>query len=156
MTCKRGSSQLCMIGGGVFGLLALVLAAGCGKPTGSVAGKVFYKGQPLKGGTVVFVTVDGKTGGRSDIAEDGSYSIADVPLGDVRITVETKSQKPNPMQARAGAAMPKDIPPEAAGFKGNNKGDRYIPIPDKYSEIESSQLIYTVIAGKQDHPIELN
>jgi hypothetical protein len=144
-----------IIHGGVLGLLALVVAAGCGKPTGSVSGKVIYKGQPLKGGTVVFVTADGKTGGRSDIAEDGTYSIAEVPVGAVKISVETKSLKPNANRAREGSA-PKNMPPEAAGYKGGNTADRYIPIPERYSQVDTSELAYTVIAGKQEHPIELN
>jgi len=69
----------------VFGVtLAL---SGCGKSTGSVSGKVTYKGEPLPSGTVTFVTDAGVVS--SPIAVDGTYSIPKAPLGTVAITVTT-------------------------------------------------------------------
>src|SRR5262249_22752825 len=144
----RGALARVMLGAHLA-FLALISAAGCGKALGSVTGKVYYKNEPLKGGTVVFVTADGQTGGGSEITEDGSYSIADLPPGDVRIAVETRSLRPNRFRAREGSAMPQNAPPEAGAYRGHATTDRYVAIPDRYAEIESSELTYTVIAGKQ-------
>jgi hypothetical protein len=151
-----GGAYSRMVFSGILGILTMVSATGCGNPLGTVTGKVYYKNEPLKGGTVVFVTVDGKTGGRSDIAEDGSYSIADLPVGEVRIAVETRSLKPNPLRVREAGTMPKNAPSEAAGYRAHPNPDRYVAIPDRYAEIESSELLYTVIAGKQEYRIDLN
>ena len=66
----------------------LLLAAAAGCSSGTVRGKVSYKGQTVGGGTVVF-TVPGKGSIRSEIAEDGSYTISKCPTGTARVTVET-------------------------------------------------------------------
>jgi hypothetical protein len=60
----------------------LLLLAGCGRsqPTlASVQGQVFYRGQPLAGGTIVF-TPDPQRGGRgpqawAEISGDGRYTL---------------------------------------------------------------------------------
>jgi hypothetical protein len=64
-----------------WGLL-LVLGAGCAPSDGErvpVRGQVFYRGQPLAGGTIVF-TPDADRGGRGplalgEIGADGRYSL---------------------------------------------------------------------------------
>jgi hypothetical protein len=156
ITGRPARLQTRLLQGAFLAALAVIFAAGCGKPTGIVSGKVYYRDKLVKSGTVTFVTLDGKTGGRSDIAEDGSYSIPDLPLGDVRIVVETKSMKPNAMQARARANLPKNAPPEGAEYLGGGSSeDRYVQIPDKYSEVGTSGLMYTVLGGPQVFKIEL-
>src|SRR5207249_4096885 len=63
------------------GALAL-LAAGCGQretPLAPVSGRVFYRGQPLPGGTIVF-TPDSERGGSGplacgEIGQDGRYTL---------------------------------------------------------------------------------
>jgi hypothetical protein len=134
----------------------LFTSVGCSKPTGTVIGKVYYNDKVVKGGVVTFVSSDGKNFGKSDIAEDGSFSIADLPLGEGRFTVDTRPLKPNQMADRSHSHIPKDAPPEAAGMKGGGgNADRYVAIPDKYATPETSQLLYTVVAGSQEHKIEL-
>jgi hypothetical protein len=147
-----------MVQGVLLPAVAILLAAGCGKSTGTVSGKVLYDGKAVKGGVVTIVTMDGKASGKSDIAEDGSYSVSDLPLGDVRIAVDTRMLKPNPNHARAQKNLPKNVPPEAAasmGGPGAANADRYVAIPERYSELETSQLTYNVVAGPQEHAIEL-
>ncbi len=64
-----------------WGLL-LVLGAGCGSPESErvpVGGQVFYRGQPLAGGTIVFAP-DPERGGRGplalgEIGADGRYTL---------------------------------------------------------------------------------
>lgn len=127
-------------------------AAGCtGGGTGTVSGKVYYKGKELKGGTVTFVPAD-QASKFCRIGEDGSYSIPDVPVGEAKIKVETESLK-----AVAGYSYkpPKDAP---EGYKPpdlKEQGKRYIPIPGKYADKEESGLKYKVTTGKQDYDIKL-
>jgi hypothetical protein len=135
-------------------LLSLGLgAAGCGSAA-SVSGKVSYKGAPVKGGTVTFYNASNWTG-TSPIGADGSYKIDKVPSGTVKITVETKSAKPNPMASRM-PKPPKDAPvPPGSMYEGGGDPDRYVAIPDKYADKEQSGLTYDVKSGSQEHPIEL-
>jgi len=145
------------------GLLFLpcgLMLAGCGGgSSGTVSGKVSYKGQPLKGGTVAIIP---KAGGvvSSPIQEDGSYSISKVPPGSARITVETKTLRPTPKGAVKGpyAKMPKDAVPEGLNVPGvTGQGDpkRYVAIPDQYSDPEKSGLSMDVQRGAQPHDIDL-
>src|SRR5205085_628371 len=76
-----------------LGALALVVGlavVGCGGKggTGTVSGKVTYKGAPLKGGRVGFATAN-KQNVVADIGEDGSYTAPDVPTGPAKVTVVT-------------------------------------------------------------------
>src|SRR5438067_2336100 len=64
------------------GLVLLVLAAGCGRDDAALApvrGRVFYRGAPLTGGSIVF-TPDPDRGGqgplaRGDIRADGTFTL---------------------------------------------------------------------------------
>src|SRR5262249_20108960 len=77
--------------------LGVVLGvAGCavgGSGTGTVTGKVMYKGAPLKGGNVYFF-VDDKNPGIGEIQEDGTYRAEKVPIGVAKVGVDTESLKP--------------------------------------------------------------
>jgi hypothetical protein len=168
---------------GLLAVAALLGAAGC-QSHGNVSGKVTFKGKPLKGGTVVFV-IPGKGSVVAPIGEDGSYSAARVPVGDARLSVETKSVGPPPagrvmgsgpgmgrgMGPGMGPGMQRGPPPTIKGPKDSdlipdgktamsvtpNKGDpkRYVPIPESYADPEKSGLTYAVTGGTQTHDIEL-
>jgi hypothetical protein len=130
-------------------VLAALAAVGCGG-SGSVSGKVVYNGTTVKGGTVMLVDSTGKAYS-SPIAQDGTYQIDKVPTGDVKVMVETKSieaaskipsYKPPAGQTVPGAPTPPD--PEEAKR-------RYVPIPDKYQSVETTDLTYTVKSGSQPY-----
>jgi hypothetical protein len=128
---RRGITR----GGLTVALLAgLLAAAGCGKPTGNISGKVYYKDQPLNSGTVAFVT--DQDAYRGFIKEDGSYSISKVPVGDVTITV-TVNPQPNP--AAKGSAQPKQV-----------------TVPEKYGNPKTSGQKHAVTAGDQQKDIKLD
>jgi len=67
---------------GAAGLGLLALLAGCGRPEAKLApvqGRVFYRGRPLAGGTIVF-TPDADRGGSGPLAcgevgPDGHYTL---------------------------------------------------------------------------------
>lgn len=131
---------------------ALIWVAGCGGPfTAAVSGRVTYKGNPLPGGTVTFIHPDGRTG-YATIQEDGSYNIPAAPGGDVKCIVTT--QKPIP-------ALPKGVAAKLPG--GGSKGSdpvyptgKYVPIPAKYGDPQTSGLAYTIHRGSNTIDITLD
>jgi hypothetical protein len=134
------------------------MLAGCGGPaTGSVSGKVSYKGQALKGGTVTFIPKSGDPH-TSPIQEDGSYAMAKIPAGAATITVETTSVRPIPKSSLPGpySKMAKDVVKEGIGPPGES-GDakRYVPIPLNYADHAKSGLSLDVQSGPQTHNIDL-
>jgi hypothetical protein len=142
-------------------LLLLLGVAGCGG-TGTVTGKISYKGQALGGGVVVF-TVPGKGSVSSEIGEDGSYTIHKCPTGTAKVTVETKSAQgtaiTDPRAPRsAGMKPPAGAVPEGADasfYQGNQKKGKYVPIPDKYNDPAQAGLTYPVHSGSQEINIDL-
>lgn len=151
-------------GGLVLGLL--VVAVGCGpnyKNRAVVKGKVTYDGKPLTVGSVTFYGKDNITGSAS-IEKDGTYAINDAPVGDVKITVFVPKPPPGGLgrmragQAIAGGKDAKSVDPEGSGKSISIMGslpDNIVPIPDRYGNVESSGLNYTVKKGEQTHDIAL-
>lgn len=139
----------------VLAFAASVAVAGCGATTGKVTGKVTYKGSPLKGGNVTFLTPDGKKPVSSVIGEDGAYTVEGVPVGEVKITVETKSLK---QQANHPSYQPPPGMTPPGGYKPPDPAEalkHYVEIPEGYSNPDTSGLTYTVKPGSQPHDIEL-
>jgi hypothetical protein len=143
-------------------LSVAVLAAGC-SGRGSISGKVYFKDQPLGGGTVVFTSADGQGSKVADIQPDGSYTIDAMPAGPVKIAVETESVRP----ARSGAGAPPGLPmpppdkiPAGVDAKTVYSASRPVPrkytaIPRDYADIAKSGLEYAVIQGPQQHDIRM-
>jgi hypothetical protein len=108
-----------------------------GKPapdkTGTVVGKVTYKGQPLAAGMVLFVPERDKSKGYSGaIQADGTYRVQKVPVGESRVMIETD--------------------PPARPLKDSKK---YIPAPPKYADLKATPLRLEVKPGEQEHDIKL-
>lgn len=154
----------------------VVFLSGCGKSTGSVSGKVTFKGAPLKAGTVGFVDLSGKSVGGA-IDSEGRFLVRSIPAGEYTVTIETASAKPHdatggygtmpgksappPLKAGAGAP-PKDAQlPDGytasnpAAAQASQAGKNYVAIPLSYSKKETSDLKYTVIAGEQTKDFDL-
>jgi hypothetical protein len=141
-------------------LVLSLLSAGC-SGSGTVSGKVSYKGETLGGGTVLFYS-PGKTTVKAGIAADGSYKIENIPAGPVKIAVETKSAQP-PNEAGMRMGMPNipanaNLPAEANNSmyksQGGSKG-KYVEIPDELGDPETSHLTLEVTGGSQQHNIDL-
>lgn len=135
-------------------LLGMLAAVGCGPSFGKVSGKVYYKTELVKGGTVSFVSPDNKVSRMAEIQEDGSYTVDKVPLGDVTICVDTSSYQPPSANARQYAPPP-DAP---GGYKPPDRAaraKRYTWIPQRYTTPEKSSAKYTVQAGSQEYEIKL-
>jgi hypothetical protein len=136
-------------------LCVVLLTAGCGGK-GTVTGKVLYKGQPVRGGSISFVPEGGGGVMSSPIEEDGGYTIRNVPQGPVKITVETDSFRTSAFQG-GGAPdfLKKYMQKKEPELSDPNRAKRYVPIPPQYSDPSKSDLTYVVKSGKQEHDIEL-
>lgn len=160
MTCHP-SARAC---GGLLlvGLLALV--TGCGpnyKARAVVKGKVSIGNKNLTTGTVMFYGKDNLSASAT-IDKEGNYVMNDAPLGDVKITVMVpKPPMGGGMMKMPGMGKMKDIKsvnPENPGQSINLMGDmpdRVVPIPDKYGNVATSGLTYSVQKGEQTHDIKL-
>jgi hypothetical protein len=149
----KGSAKVAML----LPFLLALAAAGCGSSTGRVSGKVYEKKTPLKGGNVTFLSADKQFGKTAEIQEDGSYTLDELPPGDMTICVETSSLNPARSTFIPKNAMPKDVAGDG-DFQPTDPraaAQRYVPIPARYADPETSGLKYTVQKGKQQHDIQL-
>jgi hypothetical protein len=145
------------------GTLLLACIAGCGANQGHVSGQVFYKGKPLPGGQLTFISTDPtKRPVSTDLDENGRYQ-ANLPLGEVAIAVENQVLKPPERPPGSISPLGVKLPPaekEAGEAKPNPSALKkppgtYVPIPEKYFDAKTSGLTYTVTSGTQTHNIEL-
>jgi hypothetical protein len=151
-------------------LLVLAVAAGCGPGRGKVSGRVLLHGTPLPGGSVFFRPADSRQAPVSaPVDEEGRYE-AVLPVGEVGVSIDNRSLLPRanlgegltaglplPSELRrnpgsAGAGQARTGPAEA---NPPNHPGRYVPILDKYYDIERSGLTFMVSGGDQEHHFEL-
>jgi hypothetical protein len=154
--------------------LLLVVLAGCGPGTGSVSGKVTYKGQPVPGGLVMFRPADGRHNSvTAELDAEGHYPARILPTGEVIVTIDNRELEPRSgipslppglplspeMRAKLGSGKaappaPADGPPKS-GEDVRQPSGRYLPIPPKYYDAETSGLKFTIKGGEQTLDIEL-
>ena len=148
---------------GVSLFLALS-AVGCGGRGGlaEVSGTVTFHGQKLNTGTVTFQSAEKPYATSGQIQPDGTYKIADAPVGPVKIGVKTlnfAAMNARPGMKAAGANVPQETkPPEGMAPPGGAAmpaPSKAIVIPDRWANPEDSGLTYTVTAGSQVHDITL-
>jgi hypothetical protein len=91
-----------------------------------ISGNVSYRGAPLPGGEVSLgLASNPMIRGSAMIDENGKFSFLDAPVGLVKITVRTSDLK-------------------------TEQSDRYVDIPQKYSNAEKSGLRAEVKAGENE------
>ena len=156
-----------------LGMLLLPwLLAGCGSAPVKVSGRVLYDGAPLPGGWVTFRPVDPNHNTViSPIDENGNYE-AVLPVGETRVSVDNSDLEP---RAPEEVVPPMNLVPELkgetkkllAGGQSNrshsgsgaldqkNISGRYVKIPPRYYDAETSALNFTVQAAEPKHDIEL-
>jgi hypothetical protein len=158
--------------GAAVAAFAALTVAGCGRPVGSLSGKVTYNGKAIRGGNVTFVSTDGGSSFTGTITADGTYAVPQMAGGDYKVCVETASAKPATTSAPGGVlpAIPKGAkvgPPPGAnipeGYTPSDPGamskaaaeKRYTPIPAKYADPKDTDLTYTFKGGDQTFDIDL-
>jgi hypothetical protein len=127
-------------------------AAGCSTPTGDVSGQVKFEGTPIASGRIVFQSQEGKQEFYRSLIKDGSFEIKGVPVGEVKITVESF---PPP------TGEPSNIPGKDLGIMRDKSGSKptgsgpYVKIPERYGSFDKSGLTYTVTQGPQTKDFNL-
>ncbi|MGL4551861.1 MAG: hypothetical protein ACRC33_11805 [Gemmataceae bacterium] len=149
----------------LFGALLCLLVAGCGPGEGKVTGRVLFGGTPLPAGRVTFRPADpAKNSVSVEVDEQGRFETV-LPVGDVKVCVDNRDWEPQaPLtlgpvppglpgevkKAIGGGGEPRPAPAEAP--KGSK---RYVPIPERYYNLETSDLQFAVPAGGVTKDVEL-
>lgn len=158
-------------------LLVALCGCGGGSNAGSVQGKVTLDGKPVTGGTLVFYSETGSYS--AGIRPDGTYSITDMPPGDMTVTVETESVNPknnktvaytgqsqggNKMYGGKGGSGGAPVGPDGKKYNQENSPipegaptaqGEYVKIPDRYADKSKSGIKKSITGGKQQVDIEL-
>jgi hypothetical protein len=131
-------------------LLAIPLV-GCGPSLGDVSGTVLFEGKPIPSGRVLFMTTSDPPKVFGGYIKNGTYSIAGVPVGEVKVSIESFAVGP-----RDTKNIPKGVdakPPP--GFE-EVAPNQHVPIPKKYRDFDKSGLKYTVTVGSQKKDFNLD
>lgn len=159
---RRTPDRLRLVIGSVT-MLGLVFLAGCGPGQGEVSGKVTYKGAPLPGGLVTFRPADPSHNSVAvELAEDGSFKVV-LPAGEVTASVDNLALAPAAELDSGSLTVP--LSPEAKKALGSTaqrkssgaakRSSRYVEIPPRYQDAETSGLTFTVKGGAQTRDLTL-
>ncbi len=122
--------------------VGMISFLGCGaNDKGAVSGKVLFKGEVLPSGTVAFQGTKGWVG--SSNIRSGLYEIKDVPIGEVKISVQTFAPSPG--------VVPPNTPASAVQLPSL----KFVEIPAVYSDMQTTPLRFTVQPGTQLHDVEV-
>jgi hypothetical protein len=132
-----------ILGLGLLGSSFLLAVLGCGTSRGDLSGKVSYKGQVLKSGSVNVLGSDGVSKGGA-IQPDGTYLVQGIAAGDVKVSVTSPDPELSQPKQRK-----KDEPPPKVDRTG------WFPIPEDYGDFEKSRLTFTLQSGSNTWDIEL-
>jgi hypothetical protein len=161
-------------------VVCTVYLTGCSEPTGTISGKVTFKGEAVTSGSVNFVPAEGDASKATFamIQSDGSYT-ATVPTGKMKIAIVTPSGDSNKSASSSGGSgsytgssgKGKSSTPQAKASAtpqnfGMPKGvevpdsyvrkeSKYFNIPSKYKDPDSSGLSTEVKSGENKYDIPL-
>ena len=152
-----------------FVVVLVLIAAGCsGDKKTKITGKVTYKNEPLKGGSIYMFDNAGASYS-CPIQNDGTYLVTDIMPGSYSVTVETESINPDnkgtsPTEVKSGqnagmvgknAKMQGEYAKQM-GLAGGGPGGgpsredllkNYVKIPKKYATKETANLKVEVLSG---------
>ena len=142
---------------GLAGLALIAVVVGwlawswlfAGKPLADVNGTVTYRGKPITCGSVILCGSDGRQL-QGQIKPDGSFSVAKVPEGNVRIaviSVDRTTPSPRATQPADGTLAPAD-------GEGPATSSEHTPIPNEFSDVNRSGLLMKV-HGPTNHNLDL-
>jgi hypothetical protein len=123
--------------------VVLLLAFGCdsGPQTGKVSGKVTFKGQPVKEGTVTFLNLTEGGAAEATINPDGTYAVASgVALGEYVVEIKPLTEMKDTDPGKSPPAPVEKPAPD---------------IPRKYRQQGTTPLKATVNAGENEVNFEM-
>jgi hypothetical protein len=150
------------------GPLFLVLVLGCSRSStpAKVSGKVTYKGEVVSGGLITFHNENGGIYSYNLKFEDGTYSGADLPLGEMVVTIDTEALNPEGRQKREykGGKDKMGADPNEYKAKMQKMGKvpegpvavgKYVKLPAKYNDPKKSPLKVTLVKGQNKNDFDL-
>ena len=114
----------------------------------TLEGTVTYGGEPVQFAMILVKTADAVATGR--VGDDGRYRVENAPAGDVLIGVNTAAATSEYTSKMMGAGAYKG--PEATG-KGKVTGLKFVQVPPKYADPETSGIKTTVQKGNNTFDI---
>lgn len=146
------------IAAGFVLVAALIGCGGTNMVPAKISGNISYKGKPIKGGQMFFVTTDGQSY-PATISSDGTYQCNDLPIGEMIITVSTESVSgtkadpgANTTQGKMYMKLQTQRPGPSGGGGGGTpppKEDLYVKIPEKYKNAKTSPITHVLVKGRQ-------
>jgi hypothetical protein len=133
-------------------MLVAVDLSGCGNGTSTLSGKVSYRGRPVTSGSII-VLQDGGTARSGIIQPDGTYSVAGVERGHMRVAVIS----PNPAHTRsvltveANRARVGHKRTHAVAYRPNTSG--WFPLPHDLGDPATSGLECDIAATNVEYDI---
>lgn len=144
--------------------LGLCAASGCGEKTGTVSGKVLYRGKPAAGAHVNFVPDKGYPLAAL-VGDDGAYLIRGLPYGSYKVTVQgagesegERTELDNMRKAsfesgKGQQGFDEMMKQKAAAAKKAAATGPTLPI--KYREVNTTPLVFNVIGSDGTYDFEL-
>ena len=116
----------------------------------TLEGTIKFGGEPVQFAMVLVQTASGSVTGK--IGENGRYKVENVPLGEVNIAVNTAAAHGDyQSKSMAGGAYKG---PEATG-KGKVVGLKFVQVPEKYFNPDTSGIKTTISKGNNTYDIEI-
>lgn len=132
-------------------LLFCLALAGCGPATGTVSGKVSFRGKTVRSGSVMVIVSNHSKPVYGQISSDGKYTLENVPLGDAKFAILS----PNPDESGFGDRMGQLKKIKQRSRQSSTSDTEWFPIPDRYGDISTSGHGLTVNQGQNDYDIKL-
>lgn len=131
--------------------LAAILLAGCGGTTADsraiVTGTATYQNKQLTSGTVKIFNSKAEQISSAILQADGTFTATDIPLGDIKVTVETAGNS----IGIAGGKAPPGTPTLPSGSSGPS-----VAIPEKFKAVATSGLNFKITSSSQRIEIKLD
>ncbi len=123
-----------------------VTVCGCtGDRVATVSGTITFKGKPMPGGTITFVSEDRTKQEMVAISANGTYTASRVPWGNVLIGIQPVAKK-----LAVENKAPKD-----KGFARPQAEGQYVDIPDYLQNPATSKITLNVDANQKPFDIPL-
>lgn len=136
-------------------LLAVLVTTACSErgeslpETGAtLEGTVTYNGEPIQFALVIITSSNWSSTGR--IEDDGKYRATNVPLGEVKVGVNTDAGRGDFMTASMSQSYQG---PEAK--KGGRTSIKFLEVPKQYHDPETSGLKTTIAKGNNTYNITI-
>src|SRR4051794_31559093 len=122
-------------------VLVVTGVVGCGNA--NMAGKVTFDKKPVVFRTGLVIGPD-RLPRQANVAQDGSYSIQDIPPGDVKVAVTSTDPRSLSKKILRREGVDPKLDPNFDKIQG------WFPIPEPYADVATSGLTYTLSRGNNN------